>query len=89
MHTLLYKPNADEAMRRLRFLYENQAVDRIFASFEVPSATLAEFGKTHSEGFCDYPDPATRRRIGAVLDRFSPDECGRYLSHCGCASISL
>lgn len=30
---------------------------------------------------------ATWRRIGAVLDRFSPEECGRYLKHCGYASV--
>lgn len=29
---------------------------------------------------------ATWRKIGAVLDRFSPEECGRYLAHCGYAS---
>lgn len=29
---------------------------------------------------------ATWRRIGALLDRFSPKECARYLKHCGYAS---
>ena len=29
---------------------------------------------------------AVWRRIGGLLDRFSPDECGRYLQHCGYAS---
>ncbi|MEL6980589.1 MAG: IS630 family transposase, partial [Pseudomonadota bacterium] len=31
---------------------------------------------------------ATWRRIGAALDRFSPEECSRYLAHCGYASTS-
>ena len=30
---------------------------------------------------------ATWRRVGQLLDQFSPDECARYLSHAGYASI--
>lgn len=29
----------------------------------------------------------TWRRIGDLLDAFTPDECGRYLAHCGYASV--
>ena len=60
MNTIAYKANADEVTERLRLLYERRAQDRIFASFEIPSAALAEFKKQHREGYCDYPDPSIR-----------------------------
>jgi transposase len=31
--------------------------------------------------------PATRRRIGTLLDAFSPDECANYFVNSGCASV--
>lgn len=60
MNTIAYKVNVDDVVERLRALYERKALDRIFAVFEVPSVTLAEFGKEHAEGFCAYPDPRER-----------------------------
>jgi hypothetical protein len=63
MSDLAYKANAGEVIERLRSLYERSAPDRIFATFSVPGAgreALAAFRKTHTEGPCDYPDPADR-----------------------------
>jgi len=60
MDTLRYKQNSDEVMQRLRSLWERRAPDRIFALFQVPSATLEKFKKDNPEGYCEYPDPATR-----------------------------
>jgi len=60
MNILSYKSNSDEAMRRLRSLYERRASDRIFALFRVPSATLKKFKEDNPEVNCDYPDPTTR-----------------------------
>ena len=57
---LAYKPGADQVITRLRQLHERQALDRIFATFAVPSAVLAAFGEKHEEGFCERPDPAER-----------------------------
>ena len=47
-------------MKRLRTFWQRQPVDRIFATFEVPSKTMNVFRKNYSEGYCDYPDPAER-----------------------------
>ena len=63
MSTLAYKPNVDETIRRLGLWHGRQALDRVFAAFDVPSAALAEFQKQYSEGFCDYPDPFHRARF--------------------------
>jgi len=61
MSELLYKPNAGEAIARLRSLYERKAADRIFATFHLPGKdVVAEFAKTHREGECEYPDPRER-----------------------------
>jgi hypothetical protein len=55
------KPNAAEAIERLRALYERRAPDRIFVAFHVPGGgALAEFAATHREGECPYPDPEER-----------------------------
>ncbi len=58
--TLAYKPNLAEVLPRLRALYDREATDRIFATMEVPSAALDDFGRRYGEAFCDYPDPAAR-----------------------------
>ena len=55
-----YKPNVEELLGRLRVLYQQQAGDRIFAEMEVPCAALADFQEQHTEGYCDYPEPAAR-----------------------------
>ncbi len=60
LNTIAYKINIGQVTKRLRSLYERQAEDGIFAVFEVPSPTLAEFGKKYPEGFCDPPDPCER-----------------------------
>ena len=60
MDFIAYKANVEDVLVRLRSLYERRAPDRVFAAFQVPSPTLAEFGEQHLEGFCDYPDPAVR-----------------------------
>jgi hypothetical protein len=60
MDSLAYKPTAGEVIQRLRLLQSRQAMDRIFVSFGIPSAALAEFGCKYGEGFCEYPDPHER-----------------------------
>lgn len=60
MESLAYKPHAAETIERLRLLYARQAADRIFASFEVPSAALADFARQYPSGYCEYPDPQCR-----------------------------
>lgn len=60
MEGLSYKPCAAAVLERLRLLYARQGLDRIFASFEVPSAALNQFGRQYAQGFCEYPDPHHR-----------------------------
>lgn len=48
---------------RLRALYERRARDRLFAAFDIPSPTLAEFRQGHAEGLCGYPNPVERIRF--------------------------
>jgi hypothetical protein len=57
---LAYKRNAGEVFDRLRPFGSRQAMDRILASFSVPSAALDDFGRRYAHGFCDDPDPAER-----------------------------
>ena len=57
---LAYKANAADVLQRLRLLWEERAQDRILAVFNPPSPALAEFARTHPEGFCEYPDPHER-----------------------------
>jgi hypothetical protein len=58
--SLAYKPHAEAVLERLQGFYERRGEDRIFASMETPSRTLARFRQTHREGFCAYPDPRQR-----------------------------
>jgi hypothetical protein len=60
MNPLAYRLDFAAVSERLRSLYERRAQDRIFAVFEVPSVTLAEFRAQYAEGFCNYPDPSVR-----------------------------
>jgi hypothetical protein len=60
---MIYKRNADATLERLVRLYERAAQDRIFASFEIPSAALLEFQQAHPDPFCEYPDPHERIRF--------------------------
>ncbi|MBN2021681.1 MAG: hypothetical protein JW809_02720 [Pirellulales bacterium] len=56
MMLLSHKPNAADAIARLRTLYARQAGDRIFARMHVPSPALAEFGRRHVSGYCEAPN---------------------------------
>lgn len=60
MDTLGYKRNLGDAVKRLRQLHARQGMDRVFASFAVPSPALEAFGRQYAHGFCEYPDPAER-----------------------------
>ena len=60
MDSLAYKPALVETLSRLGSLHDRQAANRVFAVMDVPSRTLAEFQERHSDGFCEYPDPAER-----------------------------
>ncbi len=60
MTRLAYKRNAGEVFDRLRPFGSRQAMDRILASFSIPSAALDDFGRRYAHGFCDDPDPAER-----------------------------
>lgn len=73
MDTLAYKQNLPDVIQRLRLLHARQAMDRVFASFSIPSPALAEFGRQYAEGFCDYPDPAERI---AFWDRLLAERAG-------------
>lgn len=55
-----YKQNAADTIERLRSLYARRAPDRIFAAFDLPSPTIADFKRRHAEGICEYPDPVQR-----------------------------
>jgi hypothetical protein len=57
---LAYKPNAGDVIDRLRRLHARQGMDRILATFSIPSAALDEFGHKYAHGFCEYPDPSER-----------------------------
>jgi len=57
---LAYKPNAGDAIDRLRLLHSRGAMDRILAALSIPSAALDEFGRKYAHGFCEYPDPGER-----------------------------
>jgi hypothetical protein len=73
MPLLVHKPNAEAAIERLGSLYERRSGDRIFAAFDLPSPTVAEFRRGHAEGLCDYPDPAERVRF---WDRLLAERAG-------------
>ena len=62
MHPLACKPNAGDAIERLRALYERRATDAIFVTFGVPreNAALGAFATAHPDGECAYPDPSER-----------------------------
>ncbi len=85
MDTVFYKSNCDEVVERLSLLYEHRVQDRIFALFEIPSQTLADYLKKHPEGFCSYPEQAERivfwdnylKEKKEILDDSMP---GAYLS---------
>ena len=50
MTPLAYKKNAEETLARLRLLYSREANDLVFASFDIPTAALAEFRRNNPEG---------------------------------------
>ena len=49
-------PHEQYVLGRLRQLYERRSQDVILAKMNVPSPALSEFARTHSSGFCEYPD---------------------------------
>jgi len=53
---LRYKPTAADVVGRLRSLYDRQASEWIFATFNVPSVALNEFAQRYAEGRCECPD---------------------------------
>lgn len=53
---LSYCHNAKQALSRLKKLYANRSQEIVCAKMQVPSKTLAEFARVHSEGFCEYPN---------------------------------
>lgn len=73
MNTVAYKPNAEEVLTRLRSLYERSAGDRIFATVQVPSPTIARFKADHPHAECAYPDPAERVEFWDCLLRERAD----------------
>jgi hypothetical protein len=85
MDYLAYKPTAGEAFQRLRLLHGREAMDRVLASFSIPSAALEEFGRKYREGFCNYPDP--RERI-AFWDRFFAERAALEDDSLPCAYLS-
>ena len=82
---LAYKPTAGDVIERLRLLQSRQAMDRVFASFSIPSAALDEFGRKYREGFCDYPNP--RERI-AFWDKFFAERAAVEDDSLPCAYLS-
>jgi hypothetical protein len=62
-----YKANADDVRERLRLFLDERVQDRVFATLGVPSAALAEFRRTHDDGFCEYPDPQERAAFWDAL----------------------
>lgn len=60
---LFYKPNAAAVFQRLTDFFSRQAMDRIFARCEVPSATLKKFQQEHPAGECAYPDIEQRAQF--------------------------
>ena len=63
MEGITYKKNSEAVIERLRALYSRRAQDRIFATFDIPSRTLAGFREKNPEGFCSCPDPHERIRF--------------------------
>ncbi len=60
MRDLAYKRDADLVVQRLRRLYDRNAQDQVFASFEIPTAALRQFQLDYPDPACDYPDPHKR-----------------------------
>lgn len=85
MDKLAYKPGLEEALGRLRLLHGRQGMDRIFATFAVPSETLKAFAAMHPEGFCAYPDPVERV---AFWDGFLGERAGVEDDSVPCAYLS-
>ena len=63
MDSIAYKPGANDVIEILNTLYERRAGDRIFADFQIPTATMDQFRADHVEGYTSYPDPHERARF--------------------------
>ena len=53
---LSYCNDSERVFERLRRLYERRDQNIICVKMNVQSLVIAEFAKTHKEGFCEYPD---------------------------------
>jgi len=60
LYSLGYKRNLDDTLDRLTALHERRALDRVLATFSIPSQAIDQFAVQYSHGFCDYPDPEER-----------------------------
>lgn len=67
---LAYCPDCECVLDRLRRLYQDRSQEIVLARMNVPNDALAEFGRSHAEGFCGYPDPGERI---AFWDAFTRD----------------
>ena len=63
MSEMQYKPGLRDVLKRLEALYSRCAADRIFASFEIASPTLARFAEEYRAPYCEYPDPRSRLNV--------------------------
>ncbi len=57
---LRYCLAGEHTLERLRQLYEFRSPEIVLARMNVPNPVMAEFARTHQEGFCDYPDLGQR-----------------------------
>ncbi len=61
---LLYCPDTGARLERLRGLYEDRPLDRIFAVMNLPPGrAIQDFARTYTADFCDYPSPEERVRF--------------------------
>jgi len=63
MDSILYKRSADTVLERLSQFYERKTGDQIFADFQIPNRTLAEFRINHKAEYTSYPDPSIRAKF--------------------------
>jgi hypothetical protein len=60
---LSYCPHASQVLERLQQLYDHRDPEQICAVLEVPSGTLTEFSRTHTDGYCGCPETSDRIRF--------------------------
>ncbi|MEW6752394.1 MAG: hypothetical protein AB1505_15630 [Candidatus Latescibacterota bacterium] len=72
MQTLAYCPHLPAVLERLQQLYARRGLDRVYASFGLPSPALAEFARRTPAGPCAPPDPQERARHWDAVLRQRP-----------------